>query len=391
LADPEADETVTLTALAIRIGQKMGLNKEKLSSNFSFFETEMRIRLWWQIRGLDARARHKLSGCLPCSDYGDIRVPLNELHPNMAEAPVVHTGTTEMLFCLLKYEVPLWFRTSSLASKVFNQNARPDTILSSGQPLEVKARAIDELEAIVEEKYLRHCDPRIPLHFISLTVARLGFCKVRFMAYHPRNQPDGGAQMSQQESDEIFRTGIKFLQLDLDSTRSQFSPQFFWHITAKSQTDAFIYVLSELRRRTTGDLVATAWKLIGQYYETYNILTEDTTNTFYVALGDLALAAWETRQRELLQRQGARIEEITPSFIYSLMSNQKRESTDITAIQPLGASDGFGGPAMLGLGGDGHLPGGWDTSTTFNPNFTMPTEFGQDPLDWGYWNEFLQV
>jgi hypothetical protein len=372
----------------------MGLHREKMSSNLSFFETEMRIRLWWQIRGIDARARHQVNGCLPCSDFGDIRLPLNvndsELHPNMAEAPVVHTGTTEMLYCLLKHEVAQWFRSSLLAFKVFKPNQRPD-FLSSGQPMEVKDQAIAELEKIYEEKYLRHCDPRIPLHFISLSIARLSLCRMKFMAHHPRNQPDGGAHMSQQESDFVFQNAVQLLELDIDCTKTQFSQQLLSHMTARSQIDAIIYVLSDLRRRAAGDLVSRAWKVIGTLYENHSYLTEDTANAFYVALGDLTLTAWETRQRELLQRQGARIEEITPPFIYSLMSTRKRETADITAIPTAGGLDGFAGTTILGLGGDGHLPGGWDSSSTFTTNFTMPTEFGQDPLDWGYWNEFLQV
>jgi hypothetical protein len=308
----------------------------------------------------------------------------------MAEAPVVHTGTTEMLYCLLKHEVAQWFRSSLLAFKVFKPNQRPD-FLSSGQPMEVKDQAIAELEKIYEEKYLRHCDPRIPLHFISLSIARLSLCRMKFMAHHPRNQPDGGAHMSQQESDFVFQNAVQLLELDIDCTKTQFSQQLLSHMTARSQIDAIIYVLSDLRRRAAGDLVSRAWKVIGTLYENHSYLTEDTANAFYVALGDLTLTAWETRQRELLQRQGARIEEITPPFIYSLMSTRKRETADITAIPTAGGLDGFAGTTILGLGGDGHLPGGWDSSSTFTTNFTMPTEFGQDPLDWGYWNEFLQV
>jgi len=211
------------------------------------------------------------------------------------------------------------------------------------------------------------------------------------MAHHPRNQPDGGAHMSQQESDLVFENAVRLLELDIDCKKTQFSQQLLAHMTAKSQIDSFIYVLSDLRRRAAGNLVERAWKVISKVHETHSYLTEDTANTFYVSLGDLTLTAWETRQRELLQRQGARIEEITPPFIYSLMSTRKREPADITAIATDGALDGFTGSTIVGLGGDGHLPGGWDPSSAFTTNFTMPPEFGQDPLDWGYWNEFLQV
>jgi hypothetical protein len=377
--------------VVVRIAQKIGLDKEKPSQKLSFFETEMRIRLWWQIRGLDARSRHMLNLCMPSPNSGSVRLPLNvndsELHPNMAEAPTVHTGTTEMLYCLLKHEVGQWFRTSPLISKVIKSHA-PRDLFGASQPLEVKDEAIGELERIYTEKYLRHCDPRIPLHFISLTISQLALCRMRFIAHHPRNQPDGGANISQTECDFLFENGVKLLELDHECMNTQFSLSLLSHMTAKAQIDAMIYVLSELRRRASGDLVVSAWKVINRLYEEHPHLTEDTTNTFYVALGDLTLSAWETRQRELVQRQGARIEEITPQYIYSLMATRKRETVDNNTI-PLG-SDGFPGSTMLGLGGDGQLPGGWDPNPTFTTNFTMPSEF-TDPLDWGYWNEFLQV
>ncbi|PMD31717.1 hypothetical protein L207DRAFT_558487 [Hyaloscypha variabilis F] len=395
LSDPESDSTATLTALAVRIAQKMGMDREK-PPKISFFETEMRIRLWWQIRGLDARSRHQLNMCIPSPEFGShVRLPLNvndsELHPNMAEEPTVHTGTTEMLYCLLKHEVGQWFRTSALASKVFlKPRERLRDLSTSAQPLELKDQAIKELETIYTEKYLRHCDPRIPLHFISLSISQLALCRMRFNSHHPRNQPDGGAHMSQSESDLVFENGIRVLELDIECCKTQFSNQLLSTMVAKSQVDAIIFVLSELRRRPTGNLVTAAWKVIGKIYEDHSYLTQDTGNTFYVALGDLTLSAWETRQRELLSRQGARIEEITPPYIYSLMATRKRETADINTIPALG-SDGFPVSSMLGLSGDGHLPGGWDPNAAFSTNFSMPSEFGTDPLDWGYWNEFLQV
>jgi Fungal specific transcription factor domain len=395
LSDPDSDSTATLTALAVRIAQKMGLDKEKPPPKQSFFETEMRIRLWWQIRGTDARSRHQLSMCMSSPEFGSqVRLPLNindsELHPNMAEAPTVHTGTTEMLYCLLKHEVGQWFRTSALTSKIFLKHKEPRALFGPSQPLEVKDQAIKELETIYIEKYLRHCDPRIPLHFMSLSISQLALCRMRFVSHHPRNQPDAGAHMPQTESDLVFENGVRLLELDIECTTTQFSQQLLSSMTARSQIDAMIYVLSELRRRATGDLVTRAWKVIGTLYEDYPDLAQDTTNTFYVALGDLTLSAWETRQRELLQRQGARIEEITPSYIYSLMATRKRETADPNTIPALG-SDGFPGSTMLGLGGDAHLPGGWDPNSAFATNFTMPSVFGTAPLDWEYWDEFLQV
>jgi hypothetical protein len=136
----------------------------------------------------------------------------------------------------------------------------------------LKDQAIKELETIYTEKYLRHCDPRIPLHFISLSISQLALCRMRFNSHHPRNQPDGGAHMSQSESDLVFENGIRVLELDIECCKTQFSNQLLSTMVAKSQVDAIIFVLSELRRRPTGDLVTAAWKVIGKIYEDILIL-----------------------------------------------------------------------------------------------------------------------
>src|ERR1700738_4114458 len=96
-----------LSGIAVRIGQKMNLHRDNPSNRGSVFDNEMRKRLWGQIIFLDTRAARQEIGQI-LNNIGDIKLPLNvndtDLYPDMGHVPVEHTGPTEMIFCLIKYE-----------------------------------------------------------------------------------------------------------------------------------------------------------------------------------------------------------------------------------------------------------------------------------------------
>lgn len=210
------------------------------------------------------------------------------------------------------------------------------------------------------------------------------------MAHHPRNKSDGGAQMTSEESDILFANSVRLIELDDESKRTSFCKQLLSHMTAKSQLDAFIYMTSELRRRTTGDLVSTAWHQVGILYTDHPELVDDINNTFYVALGDLTLKAWETRQAELVQRQGRLAGEITPHFIRALLSARQRGSNESTTVPTMDAPNSGSGsmaPIQPGFDAQGQM---WASSAIISEPI-MPTAFAEDELGWAYWNELLQI
>ncbi|KAK6066700.1 fungal specific transcription factor [Seiridium cupressi] len=277
LADPESEMTCVLAGSAMKIGQRMGLYRENTDPRMPFFEKEMRIRLWWQLRFMVSRSG---SLCTPGtslpleSEFGDIRLPLNvndvDLHPDMVGPPIEHDGPTEMLCVLLKFEVFNWLRHSPKASKVF------DNIIHG--PARNKMSQI----------------------FVALV--------------HPHDLP--------------------------------------------VSIDAYIYVISDMRRRSCGDRVAIAWNLVVQLYNENPELINNEDNTFFIALGDLTLEAWETRRKELVHGQSTRKFDLMPHFIQLLWD--KRENRDVNLIQNPPELD------VLGLADN-------------------------VDLNWEYWNDFLQL
>lgn len=305
--------------MATRIGHRMGMHRTAASQHMSFFEQEMRLRVWWQIMGLESFARRKSLGLtISTADFGDVRMPMNindaDLHPHMTNRPIEHVGVTEMIYPMMKYEVAHYVHRC-LAT---DSNKNPYEVVASTNPegMERKKKALTELEKIYDEKFLRFCDPSIPLHHISVTVACLTIHRMRFLSYHPRHQPDGGRYMSQADEDIVFDSCIRLLQLDYDLLETKFAAHLLeHHQLGPTKTDALIYMISELRFRVSGVLVEAAWAVAGRMYKDYPQLLGD--DRFYTQLADLTLQAWEAREKQ------SEVQDGMPEFISVLQGIRK--------------------------------------------------------------------
>ncbi|KPM42801.1 hypothetical protein AK830_g3739 [Neonectria ditissima] len=346
LADPESDLTSTLTGAAIRLGQKMGLHRENADPEMSFFDKEMRVRLWCQLCGLDSRSRAVITPGMnpPPSELGDIRLPMNindaDLHPDMDGAPVEHNNPTEMMCVLTKFAVTGWLRTSPTAAIIFENIFQGPA--RGKLSFEREDEAVNELEAMYNEKLFHNWDKRIPLHEFTHAMASLAIARMRFKIHHPRGRATatgGDVLMTRRESDMLFESAVVSLEMVEVAMRSKFSSHLFthMHMTSKFQVDAYIYVISDLRWRCSGDRVALAWKLVEDLYDKHPELINDTENPFFTSLGNLTLEAWEARRKVLVLGQGAREADVTPHFIQSLWN--KRQSRNEASIQALAGSE----------------------------------------------------
>lgn len=369
--DPGSELTCTLTGAAIRLGQQMGLHRENTGPKMSFFEKELRIRVWWQLRCLDTRSRaFSMPGMkpLPQSEFGDVRLPLNvndiDLHPNMVEPTIEHSRPTEMICVLLKFEFLHWLRSSPKAAKVFdNSTQRP---LKGNISTELEDEAINELKAIYQEKYLRYCDENIPLHSLTHAVANFTLSRLRFKVHHPRGRAAASGSdvsMTREEGDILFDSALTALEMVDMSIRGKLASHLFVHMTFTYQLDAYIYVISDLRHQCSGDRVALAWRLIEDLYNEHPQLIDDVENTFYIALGDLTLEAWEARRKELDNGQDVTAPKSTLQFIQLLWA--KRHNIDEGHIQNPTIPDCYGLNA-----------------------FVLTDE---SDLNWENWNDFLRM
>ncbi|KZL78554.1 fungal specific transcription factor [Colletotrichum tofieldiae] len=366
-SDPDSELTSTLTGAAIRVGQKIGLHRHKPDPKISVFDGEMRVRLWWQLHGIDARVRAAGRRTQPSEgEFGDVRLPLNvndaDLHPEMTELPVEHTGPTEMLCVLMKFEVFDWVRSSAMAAMI-------QDMLSQGpargkKQTELEDKAIDELEGRYHEKFLRHLDRNVPLHALTYAMAKLAIARMRCKAHSPRGQAASGGEvlLSREKSDVLFESILTWLEMMDVAMRSKFSSHLVAHMTTKYTVDAYVYMISDLRQRRSGERVVLAWTLVEKLYEEHLELTEEGQNPFFAALGDLTLEAWEARRAELVDSQETRVTGAWPRFIHLLWDQRRNKATQVSQL----VIPEFQSLDPIGLTDDGDL-------------------------DWEYWNDFLRL
>jgi hypothetical protein len=312
-----------LTGTAARIAQRLGIHREA-SHRFSPFETEMRRRTWWQVVFLDGQASKLAGAGFPAglADF-DVKLPLNvsdsDLSPNMKEPPTEKEGATEMLFCSLRYEVAKCLRDSGTFTKKGGAQCH---IATGPELIAEKDKAIDELEARFQQKFVRYCDPSIPLHLLTIYVSKSVICTMRLMAHHPRQYPDKGAGMPQGEKDMLLGESLKELEISAFGQQEKAVRGYLWHIHVHFQLDAFIYVLSELRYRSSGDQVERAWKQVEIAYDQRPEMLTETKNSLYFAIGNLALKAWATREESGYLSQGNHL--VPPPRFISILRSQRR-------------------------------------------------------------------
>ncbi|CAK7206150.1 hypothetical protein SEUCBS139899_008935 [Sporothrix eucalyptigena] len=470
IAEPDSELSSTLASMAVHLGLKMGLHRETHRSynglnpsvaggntssasntpGLSFFEREMSVRLWWQIRGIDARMRQAVSlsytnslsnighssgnffgsGTLPPPDLDDLRLPLNvndaDLHPAMTCAPVEHSGPTEMLYVRVKYHTALWMRAFAQKKFASGQHSTTNSISTPAGHLyrtqtlpAMKNRAIDELEQLYHNICHRYADPRIPLHAVSSSMARMAVAQLRFQAYHPRisaAQPptmstsNGSGSVysapafSRYNADATFRHALSILEMcftcrQVASMGNSFAAfQLLADVVMRVVVDATVYVVCMLRTRTGCSdekeeaSIDSAWRMIKLFYKEYgedlaaaitdyehhflDLTPEQSHNssgdeaaeetrklatgvTFVTAFTDLTLEAWNAREQALRLSGSGPIS--IPEFIVELQAKKASHST--SPDLPLASVCGWGD--LL---------------------------FQEDPsMDWEYWNNFLQM
>jgi hypothetical protein len=211
----------------------------------------------------------------------------------MLKYPVQHEGTTEMVFCLVKYEIGEFIHSKM---KARDGGGWQKLNGAPAVPLADKEKAINELEIRLRKNYLTYCDPLIPLHFLTLAMARALLWILRLAAHHPRQHRDRGAGLSQAEKDATFASCVEMFETGILLQSSKIAPQFRWHVVIHLPLDSFVYFLCELRRRTEGGLVDRAWYVVGEIFEKYPELSAGTGNSLFDAIGSLTLTAWEARE-----------------------------------------------------------------------------------------------
>ena len=300
-----------LTGVAIRVSEGMGMHLDGVLLGLSPFETEIRRRIWWQLRLYDVRAA-ELSGQAKFRDFQlDETTPKkpadindSDLYPAMPQTTAESTKPTEMIWCMLRFELINFAATQKarmhkLGKAVFRFD---EYAAMNMDDLKIKDILNKEIEDRIETKYLRFCDPSQPLQLMALLSGRSTINLVLFMAHHPRRW----ANLDQVPASEQQLVWSIVIQLLEQYNMMQSSPQlrrFAWNVPYSIQWHAVIHVLDTLRGNPLHLDAVKAWRLIDTLYETNSGILLSTKKPIFVAVGSLCLKAFSARTAALTKEK----------------------------------------------------------------------------------------
>ncbi|KAK7517375.1 fungal-specific transcription factor domain-containing protein [Phyllosticta citriasiana] len=381
----------SMTGLAIRMSQRIGLHKDGSRLGIPLFDIEMRRRVWWQLTPLEVRTSELAGGSISplLQAHWDTDLPLNvndsELNPDMKQLPPEHSGPTEMFFCLLRFKMGRFMRRHR---HLFFSDAQ--RLTDGDDSLAERDRAIDEFEQMLETKFLRHCDPSVPLHYLTAIVARCALCVTRLLAHHPRQYPDKGKSLPRSERDLLFATSLKTIELDNLAHGDTSLQKFMWHVDAYYQWDALIYLLIALRNRNYVDdkEIEKAWFQVNKTLEYHSQIVSDPTNLLHTAVGNLVAKAWNSYANEHARQNRPP----PPIDDFKAVSMLVARARDKSITDSRGGSGGPDGEARHTEAYQAApLPQQQQTTPPVSASgWNTPLNTDASPIDWDVWDGLLQ-
>lgn len=296
----------TLTGVGNRIAEGMGVHRDGSSLGLGPFETELRRRVWWQLIFLDFRTA-ELSGAGNYGNIGlwDCQVPSNvndvDIWPGMKHPPECSERGTEMIFCLTRYELGQFWKRKLLTREPAGDFTTLWSNFKKLGSIEDKEKGIEELEQLLERKYVRFCDPSVPVEFMSMLVTRSATNGMRLMTHHPRRYARD-EDVPESERKLLWSIAVKLIELDNLIHASKSMLKFKWHTDAYFQWQSLIYALTEMRKHPLEDYVDRGWLQVNEVFQNHPEFVTDLKKPIHFAAGSLCLKAWKAREDTWSQR-----------------------------------------------------------------------------------------
>ncbi|CAK7231044.1 hypothetical protein SBRCBS47491_007796 [Sporothrix bragantina] len=447
LNSADATSLWVMLGSAMRMAQLQGLHRDGAALHLSVFDTEMRRRLWWYMVTLESRLAEVLGSESTVPRSCDTQLPSNvndaSLDPSITTLPPDLTGTSDMVFCLLKYETVRFLQERDPRTSNVPDSDQPDS--TDNMPVDNHAphmnksrkrkglRSVGALERLLEERFLRFCDPIVPLHLFTTTIARSSVCKYRHMEQrgqaHPHapsdpppassghhhtsssastTSPNFDARAEQANNRRILQMAARNVAYDNLLHTSPSLAGFLWHVHFYFPWGAPIFILRILgAARTAAEWDAdmqTAWGHILELHRHHpEFAVRDPDCVEHLLVADLTLDAWHTRESAMTASGVPRTApQQIPAVILELQAAKEAANA---ALPPVSVSVSVNTAGSTGSGRE--LTAGEDNAMTtvdtapHAPGYpamaTMDTAFGAQnypldstlaSIDWADWGSY---
>ncbi|KAJ5577028.1 hypothetical protein N7535_003954 [Penicillium sp. DV-2018c] len=246
----------TLHGVTIRAAQSIGLHRDGKHFKLPEMECEMRRRIWWHIQSADCRVAEDHGLSVPENYFGDTEIPLNIDDQNLSEMnvaqPVSQDKWTGMTFSLIIMEI----------------NRRGLALHKSLADVTDSEQLIAELKRTIQEKYLRHSDPNIPIQRLGLLLGQLLLAKIEVCIRQRllQRQPSSTSSLDQSATQETVALACHALELALETHNDELLHGYRWLIDTFTQYHLLTFVLWNLCVSPGGPHVERAWRCLDMHF-----------------------------------------------------------------------------------------------------------------------------
>ncbi|OTB03781.1 hypothetical protein M426DRAFT_23509 [Hypoxylon sp. CI-4A] len=285
-----------LTGIGVRLAQRLGLHRDGAQFNLSPFEVEERRRLWWNLAGFDRRIGELCGSVITAvSNGGNCKLPLNindtDLHLHAKDPPPPHPGATEMMFSLARLEFAKAPGNDKMRGRSSESN--PHAVASVADHR--LSSYLERFSSHMEDTYLKYCDPKVPLHYMTLLMTRANICKLKIVSGFFRVALTAPSPLPVAEREELFIEAIKMIEYDTMMQERENLKGFLWYTHMHFPFPAYICLLTDLRQRTTGDLCERAWQTICKHAD-WRKMTSHMRSPMHLSFSPLFVKAWDARE-----------------------------------------------------------------------------------------------
>ncbi|EXJ64935.1 hypothetical protein A1O7_01274 [Cladophialophora yegresii CBS 114405] len=312
----------SMLGVAIRIAQRMGIHCESALADCTVFEAEIRRRLWWSLTLFDSRIGQLASSKTVTLDpTWDCKIPLNvndpDLRPEMKEPPTIQGGATEAIFAVVRSEVADFVRyseshldfTSPALKIIAKQHPRVGTT--------AEAADLATMEAVIQDRYLKSCDPENPIHFMTIWTTRSSLAKCRLMDDYVKHSGPS-LRWTGEQREAALSHALTMLECDTRIMSSPLSGRFRWFNHFYFPFLAYIHIIQDLKRRPMSEQARHAWEVMSDNYEAwFGALFRDGDSPVFQMFAKLILGTWHACATTA-ERSGETL--VPPRIVYFLKS-----------------------------------------------------------------------
>ncbi|KXH47602.1 hypothetical protein CNYM01_09453 [Colletotrichum nymphaeae SA-01] len=258
----------SMTGLAVRLAQSLGMHRDGTTFNLPPFEAEMRRRLWWNICILDTPASEDYScssGLLELSSF-DSRPPINvndgDLYPGMTEYPSESKGITTMSFTAARCWASDIWRTIIDTRRIDSISGLNFVSMTIADKEAWVERQRENIASKISENF-RHDTQILTWHFLKLTTSFVGtiVANLRLMVLNPLSS---GVSLTDEQKRRAFQNAIECMAHSYRLRTDPQVAQWSWLTKCYNEWHAFAVVLSELCNQPLGRDADKAWRVVEQ-------------------------------------------------------------------------------------------------------------------------------